>query len=174
MVSVTTLILSVCGACALAGIVGYLGLRRVRAVSVGGLDHAGPAQPAQAPTQLVDFESLRLLSERLALVEGRIPAMQQLLDSYGALATRMAELEANLPHLADAYSKFSQMVLNQEKRANEKERRSNNRAITVDEAAAEAGLAATATAETFAQPSAEVAGRRAGVLGGNGQRSTPK
>jgi len=173
MVSVTTLILSVCGACGLAGIVGYLGLRRARAVSVGGLDHAGTAHPAQAPTQLVDSDVIRILSERLALIEGRIPAMQQVLDGYAALGIRMGELEANLPHLADAYSKFSQMVLNQEKRANEKQRRADNKQITVGDAVADAGLAANAPSIIPMGPQVAVKSR-AGVLGGNGQRSAAK
>lgn len=173
MITVTTLLLSMSGACIVAGGIATWWFRRGLSVAARGVDHAGTAQPAHAPTQLVADDTLQVLSNRLALIEGRIPAMQQILDGYGALTVRLGELEANLPHLADAYSKFSQMVLNQEKRANEKQRRSNNRAITVEEAAADAGLAATATSETFAQP-VDVPGRRAGVLGGNGQRSAPK
>jgi len=174
MVSVTTLVLCVAGGCLVAGAVVTLLLRRRSTVAVGGVDHVGTAQPTHTPTQLVDTVSIQLLSERLAMIEGRIPAMQQILDGYAALGVRLGELEANLPNLADAYSKFSQMVLNQEKRANERTRKVTNRQITVEEAAADAGLAATATAETFAQPAIDVPGRRAGVLGGNGQRSTPK
>jgi len=173
MITVTMLVLSVSGACLLAGVVVWYVMRPFRVVSVGGVDHAGTAQPAHTPTQLVDSSAIQILSERLALIEGRIPAMQQILDGYAAVTVRLGELEANLPHLADAYSKFSQMVLNQEKRANEKQRRTNNRQLTVEDAVADAGLAATATQETFQQHNERV-GQRAGVLGGNGQRSAPK
>jgi len=174
MITVTTLVLSVLGACLVAGVLAAWWYRRGSVVPVGGVDHAGTAQPAPAPTQLVDPEILSVLSQRLALMEGRLPAMQQILDGYGALTVRMGELEANLPHLADAYSKFSQMVLNQEKRANEKQRRSDNKALTVGEAAAEAGMAAGGIPADELIPGAQMVQRRAGVLGGNGQRSAPK
>lgn len=175
MVDVITLVLSVSVACVCVAVACRWLMSREKVVPVGGVDHAGPAQPAHAPTQLVDPDILSVLSQRLALMEGRLPAMQQILDGYAALTVRMGELEANLPHLADAYSKFSQMVLNQEKRANEKQRRSDNRAITVEEAAAEAGMAAggVPTNRLVDQP-ADRPERRAGVLGGNGQRSAPK
>jgi len=108
----------------------------------GGLAASAAPIQAPAPIPLVDPEVLTSLSQRLALLEGRLPALQQLLDGYGAMATRMAELEARLPSLVDAMDRYSNQLVNAEKRTANRERTEKNKKLTVDEAADQMGLAA--------------------------------
>lgn len=98
-----------------------------------------PAAPAQT---LVDPQVIRVLSERLAVLEGRLPALQATNDGYASMTLRLSEIETRLPALTDAFDKFSQMTLNADKRAADRDKRSRNRAITVEEAAAQMGMAA--------------------------------
>lgn len=145
----------------------------VRVASREGSTPSRPGSESPVPSD-VDGTVLRVLSERLAILEGSIPALQQTLTGYSALASRIADLEARLPTLADAYDRFSQTTLNAEKRRSETERRAELKRSkeepegpTVAEAAAQMGLAADAAAvETAVQKSAD--GKRPGVYGSGG------
>jgi len=118
----------------------------------------------------LDDSSLRILSERLSIIEGRIPALQQTMDGYGAISTRLSALEANLPAVVEAYDKFSQVSLNADKRMAERERRAGKKkdaedseGLTVAQAADQMGLAANAEpAQAAAAPSN---GKPPGVYG---------
>ena len=88
------------GGFALSLILGAVGIVwHVSRKAAGGL--AAPVAPIQAPFQntLVDPEVISMLSQRLAVLEGRLPAMQQMLDGYQAQAVRLGEIETRLPAL---------------------------------------------------------------------------
>jgi len=155
----------------LAGAFGFGGLflimlHRISRRAVGPPEPETAPIPAVLPQQLVDPQVIRVLSERLSVLEGRLPAMQATNDGYAALALRVAEMEARLPTISDAYDRFGQMVLNADKRAADRDKRGRNRQQTVEEAAAKMGLAADpkATAPDNGQPTARVSG----VVGSGG------
>jgi len=146
----------------------------VRAASRVGSTPSSPDTKPPVPSD-VDGTVLRVLSERIAILEGSIPALQQTLTGYSALASRIADLEARLPTLADAYDRFSQTTLNAEKRRTETERRAELKRIaageeepTVAEAAAKMGLAGDAAAAQAAADESKPTGKRAGVYGQGG------
>ena len=144
-----------------------------RALSRKAAPVPSPVQgPISAPAKntLVDVDVLSIMSQRLAVLEGRLPALQQLLDGYGALSTRVAEMEARLPTLADAYDRFGSLVVNAEKRRRESDRHQKNKPLSVEEVAAQAGLA-TGLPGSPAAASGEPSSVRAGVVGGNGVKS---
>jgi len=135
--------------------------------AVGPLEAEKPPIPVALPQQLVDPHVIRVLSERLSVLEGRLPAMQASNDGYAAMAIRLAELEGRLPVLADAYDKFSQMTLNADKRAADRDKRSRSRAQTVEEAAAQMGLAGDPKATAPVEAATRTNGTP-GVMGSGG------
>jgi len=173
MVSYTVLALIVVGSLIsvgtlVAGIV-WVG-RMVRALSPGTHSHNYAEPQGPAPFD-IDNTALRVLSERLQVLEGRLSPMQQVLDGYGAISTRLSALEARVPSVIDAMDKMQQTTLNADKRASERERRAKKKdgddgdGQTVEQAAATMGMAANPDA---AIPVPAANGRRPGVLGKGG------
>jgi len=167
MVAVETLVLCLSVMLLLSGVVITVAYRTASRRAVGSPGAEKQPIPAAQPTELVDPQVLRVLSERLSTLEGRLPVLQATVDGYGAIAMRLAELEARMPTISDAYDRFGQMVLNADKRAADRDKRQRNKTLTVEEAAAQGGMGALATAVVPSVPP-----KRSGVLGGNGQRST--
>lgn len=123
--------------------------RMVQAASQGPQGQSMPENTSPA-SPYVDASVFRGLSERLGILEGRLPALIQTLDGYGAISSRLADMEARLPALIDAYDKFSSISLNTEKRRLEQERRAEKKReaaggdvpeISVKEAAEKMGMA---------------------------------
>jgi len=141
-------------------------VRALRSVSPG---HHLAIPQGDAPSD-VDISSLRMLSQRLAVLEGSVQPMQQVLDGYAALATRVAGIESALPAVIDAYDKFAQTTLNAEKRRDTRERNSKKKGdddeISVEAAAAQMGMASNADP---APVETQSNGKRAGVLGRGGK-----
>lgn len=142
----------------------------VRALRSASSSHNLTIPQGDAPSD-VDISSLRMLSQRLAVLEGSVQPMQQVLDGYAALATRVAGIESALPAVIDAYDKFSQTTLNAEKRRDTRDRNSKKKGddedgVSVEQAAAQMGMAGNpepAPVETASN------GKRAGVLGRGGK-----
>lgn len=168
MVPVWYLYVGLASCCALAGIATYLMLRVLSRKAVEGLARKNAPIPAPLPNTLVEADVMRGFSERLSVLEGRLPALQQMLDGYAGLSVRISEMEARLPTVADAFERFGTLVQNAEKRRRSSESNEKNKQLTVEEVAAQAGLAASG-----AGPASQFNASRAGVLGsgGNGQRS---
>jgi len=157
-------------ACLLAVTLTFLVMRRGSRVTVPvPSPETGPIS-VPAKNTLVDIDVLSMMSQRLAVLEGRLPALQQMLDGYGALSTRVAEMEARLPTLADAYDRFGTLVVNAEKRRRESDRHHKNKPLSVEEVAAQAGLATGLPGAPSAKVG-EPSPARAGIVGGNGVKS---
>lgn len=156
--------------CLLAVFVTYIVYRAFSRRAVGGLARESVPIPVPHQNTLVELDVMRGFSERLSIIEGRIPALQQMLDGYSGLSVRLCELEARLPSLTEAYDRYGTLVMNAEKRRRSVDQKEKNKPLTVEEVAAQAGLAVNdGGAKDSSQPATAV---RAGVLGsgGNSQR----
>jgi len=126
----------------------------------------------------VEPDVLRLLGQRIVLLESRLPAFQAAIDSYGNITQRVADVEGRLPNLIEAFDKFNQQVLNSDKRAATRESRANKKTepkdgeIPVEQAFAAMGMAATAGDEIEAPAPARAV--RAGALGQGGNGARPR
>jgi len=173
MVSYTVLALVVVGTLlAFGAVLGgcmWVG-RTVRALRSETYGHHHGFPQGDAPSD-VDISSLRMLSQRLAVLEGSVQPMQQVLDGYAALATRVSGIESALPAVIDAYDKFSQTTLNAEKRRDTRERTAKKKGGDDDEIPIADALARMGdAANPEPQQAKETNGRRAGVLGRGGSK----
>lgn len=166
MVPVSYLLYGLVGVLAFLTILVVAGLRFIGRKLTGSLGAEKQPIPAAPPPTLVDPQVIRVLSERLSVLEGRVPAMQATNDGYAALAIRVAEMEARLPTISDAYDKYSQMVLNADKRAADRDKRGRSRALSVEEAAAQMGLAGDPKAAVDEKKNASAS--LPGVMGSGG------
>lgn len=156
------------------GLVGAIvfAFRMARGPSLGAAGPLNPTQAASVPSG-VEATVLQGLSERLAIIEGSITALRVAIEQYAALSNRLADLEGRLPSLLGQYEKMTQVTLNADKRASERERRANKKdaeegEMTVAEAALQMGLATSAGQES--EPP-EAGNPAAGVLGNGGHGS---
>jgi len=168
MVPAWSLIASLVGVSVCFGGLFLVLLSRVGRVAAGSLVPEKEPMPVALAETLVDPQVIRVLSERLAVLEGRLPAMQAMNDGYSAMALRLAQLEAQVPNLHDAFDKMSQMTLNADKRAADRDKRGRNKTQTVEEAAAQMGMAANPKAALLPANGAARAPLPAGVMGSGG------
>jgi len=165
MVPAWYIIASLLGAFALICTVFLLVLYRISRKAAGPLDAEKRPIPVVPSNTLVDPDVIRVLSERLAMLEGRIPALQATVDGYTALSLRVTEMEGRLPTIVDAHDRFAQALVNANKRTAEREKRGKNRSQTVAEAAEQMGMAAATTA---VPPPANGGTKPVGVMGTGG------
>jgi len=129
------------------------------------------AQTAPPEPALSSEGAIRAISERLAALEGMLPALRSQLDSYSALASRMAALEANIPTIADAYERFTDSTERQIKRDSERDRHKKKRETqnAGDAAQALLGLSGQGPPAAGAVPAAGGNNKRRGLVGGGGR-----
>jgi len=168
MVTPTHLLIALIGFLVIFAVTIALAARYVSRKAAGSLGPKSAPIPVTPPTTLVDPQVIRVLSERLSVLEGRLPAMQATNDGYAALALRVAEMEARLPTISDAYDRFGQMVLNADRRAADRDKRGRNKQQTVEEAAAKMGLAGDPTAPAPDNGTPQLGKRISGVVGSGG------
>ncbi len=129
--------------------------------------------PELPPEPLISGDgTIRALSERLASLEGMVPALRAQIESYTALAQRLAALETYVPNIADAYERFTDSSDRQQKRDGERERYSKKReaATAGDAANALLGLPGQGTAVPGpVVPGAAGNSKRKGIVGSGGR-----
>lgn len=129
----------------------------------------GPELP---PEPLISGDgTIRALSERLASLEGMVPALRAQIESYTALAQRLAALETYVPNIADAYERFTDSSDRQQKRDGERERYSKKReaATAGDAANALLGLPGQGPAVPGPVVPGAAGKKRNGIVGGGGR-----
>jgi len=136
---------------------------------VGSLPEATLSAP---PEPVFSSEgAIRAISERLAALEGMLPALRAQIESYTALAQRLAALEVNIPNIADAYERFTDSTERQIKRDSERDRHQKKReALNAGDAAqALLGLSGQGPAVAGTVPAAAGNTKRRGLVGGGGR-----
>ncbi len=106
-------------------------------VVVGLIYLAVAARPQKAPTvptsPLADLPGqdvvIRVLSERISALEGRLPQLVVAIESASALAARLGQLEASMPSLLDAYERYGDQVARADKRDTERHRKNESDAV---------------------------------------------
>lgn len=170
---VLAIVVSACvlGACVVSVlIVKVAGM--VRALRTSHQGHHPSFGDGSAPPAL-DDTVVRIMSERLSMLEGRLPQLQIMLDGYAAMQMRIAQMEAQLPNVVDAYERYARVIENSDKSKNERERRANKKQdkesgeVSVEDAVAKMGLAGEASAPATSKTATKSNGKPAGVYGRN-------
>lgn len=173
-------IYTVCGVAVTICVILLLYIRRVSVNARSMYMAAATPQPQPDPPETEPLISpdvtIRALSERLAALEGMVPALRGQIESYSALAQRLAALEAYVPNIADAYERFTDSSDRQQKRDKERERYSNKRERETAGEAAQAllGLPGQGPAVPGSAPGAAGNTRPAGIVGGGGRGRRPR
>jgi len=94
-----------------------------RTAGLEALNSSDEQPQAAQPSEEINSVSLRGLSERLAVLEGVLPALRTQLDNYAAMAQRLQALESYVPGIADQYESLTDAMGRKDKRDKERERR---------------------------------------------------
>ncbi len=108
---------------------------------------------------------IRSLSERIAALEGRIPALAGQLESFTALTSRLASLEASMPSIQEAYEHYSDAINRADKRDTERARRVTKTRERKTGADAVNEMMPEVPAPVEQAPTNNAPQKRAGVLG---------